>query len=718
MTERLDRELSWINFNSRVLEEGLRRDLPPLERFRFLSIVSSNFDEFFMVRIAGLKQALAENGDGNPAQVLQEAAQMIRTCYAKLYQCLDEEVFPALAAGGLELRRPPFTPDEIGYLKPLFMQEILPVLTPLRLGPANTQDAPEPEHPAPPSIAGGILYGAFLLDGAASENSKTSKGEQISIAGIPHILERIIRIDPDGGSKQRWALLDDLLMLWGDAFFPGYEVKDRLLFRIHRDAYFSVDEKRDDDFLEAMEEMLFNRGRSQAVRMVYTSWDQDPNKKNNAGSKIVTTIARYMELSSEDLFSISGPLNLGSLGSLATIQGFEKLKRKPPKPCSHPAFPPDLPVWNTIRAGDVLLSLPYQSFDPVIRFFEEAASDPDVISIKTTLYRTSGNSPIIHALEQAALNGKHVTAVLELKARFDEGRNISWANQLEQAGVIVIYGIAGLKVHAKICQVIRREASALVQYLHFSTGNYNDKTARLYSDLCLFTCREDFGNDTAMFFNMLSGYSIPLSMQNLVMAPRQLKQKLVSLIDREAKRSSQGSPGRIMAKMNSLVDGDVADALYRASRAGVTINLNIRGICTLAPGRTELSENIRVVSIIDNFLEHSRIFYFSNGGAEEFFISSADWMPRNLERRVELLIPVLDEKVREELRNILEAYFKDNTQAWVLDGNGNWKRRSPSPGEAPFRSQGYLQGLAEKAAEHWKTPQDFIVRRSAPGNMR
>ena len=705
MTKRLDRELSWINYNSRVLEEGLRKDLPPLDRFRFLSIASSNFDEFFMVRIAGLKRAItAENG--KTRQILRDASEMIRSCYAKIYRCLKKELFPALSEGGLEFRRPPFTPDETAYLKPFFMREIFPVLTPLRFGPVdNTEKNPD----TVPAVTGGILHGAFLLEG--SENPEAEPGTYISIVGIPPILERIIRIEPINGDVQRWVLLEDLLMLWGDAFFPGYNVKERLLFRIHRDADFSVDEKRDEDFVEAMEEMLVNRDRAQVVRMVYSPWDNS----QNAAEAIISTITRCLGLSGEDLFSMPGPLNLGSLIGLANTPGFEKLKLKSPKPFAHPGFPPDIPVWDVIRAGDILLSLPYQSFDPVIRFFEEAASDPAVISIKTTLYRTSGNSPIINALEQAVLNGKHVTAVVELKARFDEERNISWANRLERAGVIVIYGLAQLKVHAKVCQVIRREAEGLAQYLHFSTGNYNDKTARLYSDLSLFTCREDFGSDTAMFFNILSGYSAPHSMNTLVMAPLQLKQRLIELIDREAKRSSQGAPGRIIAKMNSLVDDDVVEALYRASKAGVLINLNIRGICTLVPGRPGLSENIRVVSIIDHFLEHSRIYYFNNGGAEEFFISSADWMTRNLERRIELLVPVPDEGVREELRTILEAYFKDNTQAWVLNGDGTWKRRFPGPGEEAFRAQDYLQRQAEKAAEHWKTPREFIVRRSAPG---
>lgn len=707
MKNRLDRELSWINYNSRVLEEGLRNDLPALDRFRFLSIVSSNFDEFFMVRIAALKRAIAENPDSseNSVLLLNSAMEMIRPLFAKLYKCLDKDIFPGLAKGGLELRRPPFSPDETGYLKPLFMREILPVLTPLRFGGLENWTTPLP------AIANGILYGAFLLKGTEPETTETEPC--ISIVEIPPTLDRIIRIDTSG-THQRWALLDDLLMLWGGSLFPGYEVKERLFFRIYRDADFSVDEKRDDDFIEAMEEVIIRRDSSPAVQIVYSSWHYSQGKTDTTSSVIIQRLG----LSNEDAFSLPGPLHLQSLDSLFRIQGFDSLKRKTSRPHPHPSFSSDISIWDTIRAGDILLNLPYQSFDPVVRFFQEAASDPLVLSVKTTLYRTSGNSPIVRALEQAALSGKQVTAMVELKARFDEERNISWVKQLERAGVIVIYGLAMLKVHAKISQIIRKEETGIVRYLHFSTGNYNDKTARAYSDICLFSCREDFSSDATSFFNIISGYSSPLSMRSLVMAPHHLKQRLIDLIDREAKRAKEGLPGRITAKMNALVDNDVADALYRASGAGVKINLNIRGICTLVPGVPGLSENIRVVSIIDRFLEHSRVVYFNNGGAEEFFISSADWMPRNLERRVELLIPVYEEETREELRSILEAYFKDNTNSWNLRKDGNWERLAPQSGEKPFSVQNFLQEQAEKAAASLeKAPREFTIRRGGKPAM-
>jgi polyphosphate kinase len=707
--EQLNRELSWIHYNKRVLEEGLRRDLSPLERFRFLSVAASNFDEFFMIRMAALKrlaacapteeaQAGEAAGTGSPAAVFKAASGMMRPIYASLYECLEQEIFPALARGGMEQLRPPFGPDEAGYLKPLFMREILPALTPLRFGPAGGED----REAKLPAIANGILYGAFLLRETAGP------GEFISIVEIPPALNRVIWLGPGGGGIRRWVLLEDLLMLWGDTFFPGYEVRERMLFQVHRDADFSVDERRDEDFVEAMEEVLINRDRSPAVRMIYSP-----------GSDTITAfLAQRLNLAGQDLFSVPGPLDLGSLNGLTEAPGFDVLRAKSRKHCPHPAFTGGIPVLAAIRQGDILLSLPYQSFDPVVRFFQEAALDPDVVSIKTTLYRTSGNSPVIRALEQAALQGKHVTALVELKARFDEERNISWANRLEKAGVIVIYGLARLKVHAKISQIIRRENAGLVRYIHLSTGNYNDKTARLYSDLSLFTLREDFGNDATAFFNILTGYSELDSMRTLVMAPRHLKQRLIELIDREAKRASQGSPGRIAAKINALTDPGVIAALYRASRAGVTISLNVRGICTLTPGVPGLSENIRVFSIVDHYLEHSRILYFNNGGAEEFFISSADWMPRNLERRVELLVPVPDGGIREQLRLIMDAYAADNTQAWQLGPKGFWKRIHPGEGEKLFSAQNRLQDLAEEAAARSRKPDhEFVVRRGAPGRI-
>jgi polyphosphate kinase len=723
-----NRDLSWIDFNYRVLEEGLRKELAPLERFRFLSIVSSNFDEFFMIRVAAVKRALRNGGNNpdpsglSPAEQLKKIAEKARFIIRRQYACLLDEVFPALAQGGLELVRPgSYTSPQMDYLESFFMTQVYPILTPLRI---------EEDEPLP-SISSFSMNAAFLL---VSENSglagqpggSGAAGEYIAMIQIPPGMNRIIWLPEETAAEKtdnsqdmaglsgpvrrgktgacaRWALLDDLLTVWGGMVFPGLQVKETMLFTVNRDADFSVDEQRDEDFIEAMEEVLESREKSRAVRMVYSP----------GSPRLRDELARRLSLEGDDLYNMDGPLNLGSLFDLVNAPDFDHLREKPRRIYPNPAFNGDEPVWDRINRGDVLIRLPYQSFDPVIRFFQEAAADPQVLSIKTALYRTSGNSPVVRALEEAALNGKHVTVMVELKARFDEERNISWANRLEKAGVIVVYGLARLKVHAKIALVVRRENDRIKRYIHLATGNYNDKTARLYEDIGLFTCREDIAFDAGLLFNMITGYSAVQSMRKLVIAPTGLKRRLLELIERETKRSGQEYPGKIMVKINALVDPEIIDALYRASQAGVKVLLNVRGICALVPGVPGLSENIRVISIIDRYLEHSRLFYFANGGAEEVYLSSADWMPRNLDRRIELMFPVLQDDMRVRLRDTLELYFQDNCQARVLGSDGVWTLLSPAPGETPFRIQEYL--LAQAAAEYPETARtEFVVRRSPP----
>ncbi|MDR3343171.1 MAG: polyphosphate kinase 1 [Treponema sp.] len=705
-----NRDLSWIDFNQRVLEEGLRPDLLPLERFRYLSIVSANFDEFFMIRVAAIKQATRMGGAPpdpaglSPEAQLKAVAEKVRAMFSRQYECLWHDVFPALAQGGLCLVRPDaYTRADMDYLESLFMREIYPVLTPLRI---------EEDRPLP-SIESLRLHAAFLLTADSADTADTvTAGEAadayIAILRIPPVLDRIVRFPEEQAGKTRWALLDDVVTTWGAALFPGYRVQETMIFKVNRDADFSVDEKRDEDFVEAMEEVLENRENSRAVRMVFSP----------GSTRMRDTLARRLELEDADLYEVAGPLNPDTLSGLVTLPGFEHLREKPWDIYRNVVFGEDESLWDRISQGDVLLHLPYQSFDPVIRFFQTAAADPQVIAIKATLYRTSGNSPIVKALEQAALNGKQVIAVVELKARFDEGRNISWANRLEKAGVIVIYGLARLKVHAKVSVVIRQENDRIRRYVHLSTGNYNDKTAKLYEDIGIFTARDEIAFDTGLLFNMITGYSVIQLMRKLVIAPTGLKHQLLDLIDRETRRSNQAYPGRIMAKMNALADIDMINALYRASQAGVTVQLNVRGICMLVPNIAGLSEHIRVVSVVDHYLEHSRIFYFANGGAEELFLSSADWMPRNLERRVELMFPILQEDIRAQVYAILEAYFKDNCQARLLGRDGIWTRLRPNPGEQPFRVQTALLFHAQKTSEHpWVTKQEFTVRRSPPGAL-
>jgi polyphosphate kinase len=690
MYQYFNRDLSWIDFNERVLEEGIRQDVPPLERFKFLSIVSSNFDEFFMVRIAALKtarSAYVPTGDPSglePAAILEKGANKIRSILNRLYDTLENDLFPLFAEAGLELvRLADYSDRDAVFLESFFVGEIYPLLTPLRL-----EDAP--------SIVSRCVYAAFLLQ------RENGGDETVAIVKIPPVVERIVWIPTKG--KRRFTLIEDTVLRWGHYLYPGFSVKERLLFKINRDADFSVDEKRDEDFIEAMTEVIEGREISMAVRMVFSSDSE----------RLTEKIASFLKLKDEDLYEVSGPLQLGDLFNLTNLPGFDFFKEKPWKRYQHPAFAdPSASIWDIVKASDILIHLPYQSFDPVLKFFQTAASDPNVLAVKTALYRTSGNSPIVKALEQAALNGKQVTAFVELKARFDEERNISWVKRLEKAGVIVVYGIANLKVHAKASLVMRREKGRVERFVHLSTGNYNDKTARLYEDLSFFTANEEIAFDAGLLFNMLTGYSMIQPMRRLVMAPTGLKHRLLSLIERETNRSSQEYPGRIMAKMNALADPDVINALYRASQGGVRIDLNVRGVCMLVPGAPALSENIRVVSVIDHFLEHSRIFYFANGGAEEVFLSSADWMPRNLERRVELIFPILQEDIRRDAVSILEAYFKDNCQAHELKPDGSWHRLCPSKGENPFRVQ---KKLLEKTAETTGKPKihaEFTVRRRA-----
>ncbi|MCL2804881.1 MAG: polyphosphate kinase 1 [Treponema sp.] len=717
----LSRDLSWVDFNERVLNEGLCKDLPLLERFRFLSIVSTNFDEFFMVRVAALKRLL--NAEAvttvdvcglTAAEQLKAIAEKVHSIMDRQYECMRKEIFPALAVNGLTLLHPDsWSVPQLDFLDSFFLGQIYPVLTPLRL---------EDDKPMP-FIKSCTLNVAFLL-----EQEAPASGENVFlkiIVPLPSVLDRLIRL-PDyeeihieeGKEKLQLALLEEVIVTWGAYLFPGYRIKESMMFKINRDADFSVDEQRDEDFLEAMAEVLEGRGRSEVIRMVYSS----------GSNKLKEELARRFSLDSYSLYEVDGPINPVDFLELLNTAGLKDVMEKPWKIYQSPDFsdgglPQASPVWDRISQGDVMLHLPYQSFDPVVRFFQEAAADSQVISIRTALYRTGGAiptsgsssafSPVVRALEQAALNGKHVTAVVELKARFDEERNISWANRLEKAGVIVVYGLSNLKVHSKISLVMRRENDRIKRYVHLSTGNYNDRTARYYEDICLFTCREDIAYDAGLIFNMLTGYSTVQSMMRLTIAPSGLKRKFLELIEREANRARHNYPAKIMAKMNSLTDIEIINALYEASQAGVKISLCVRGICTLIPGVSGVSENIRVISIIDHYLEHSRIYCFSNGGADEMYLASADWMPRNLNKRVEILFPVLDEKLRAELYEILGDYFLDNCKASSLGNDGKWTKLVPASGEKPFRVQKKMLSRAARASENpGPVKMDYTVRRS------
>jgi len=723
----LSRDLSWVDFNERVLEEGLRKDLPLLERFRFLSIVSSNFDEFFMVRVSTIKRMLnTETGRMTPdysgllpAQQLKTISEKVHSIMDRQYECLRNDIFPGLAKNGLSLLQPDsWSVPQLDFLNSYFIAQIYPILTPLRL---------ETEKPMP-FIESKALHAAFLLEPEDSEDI-SSGDEQMVIVPLPSVLNRIIWL-PSSGSMTfngqerevlQIALLEDVITTWGAYLFTGFNVKESILFKINRDADFSVDEQRDEDFVEAMTEVLESRGRSDVIRMVYSP----------GSIRLRDELARRFSLNDEYLYEVNGPINPADFLEIANVAGLEDINEKPWKTYQSTDFNEETPIWDSISAGDCMLHLPYQSFDPVVRFFREAASDPQVISIKTALYRTGGAipgsgiqssssaySPVVRALEQAALNGKQVTAVVELKARFDEERNISWANRLEKAGVIVVYGLSRLKVHSKITMVMRRENERIKRYVHLSTGNYNDRTAKYYEDICLFTCREDIAYDAGLVFNMLTGYSSVQQMMRLTIAPSGLKRRFLDMIKREADRAVHSYQAKIMAKLNSLTDIDIIKALYEASCAGVKISLCVRGVCMLIPGIPGVSENIRIISIIDHFLEHSRIYYFANGGADDLYLSSADWMTRNLERRVELLFPVQDEKIRMEVTGILNDYFLDNCKARILDNRGVWTQINPADGEKPFRVQKEMLYRAERAGETQETAKlEYNVRRSPPQSI-
>lgn len=709
------RDLSWVEFNRRVLEEALDKSLPLMERLKFICIVSSNFDEFFMVRVATLKRQYAKSdritcpSGMSPSRQLSLIAERVHGIIKKQHSCLENEVIPGLAAEGLALAMPAdYSPEQRAFEQRLFKDEVFFSLSPVRV---------EDEKPFP-FTANLRLHILFKLTDLSRKNDV-----RYAILQVPASLHRYY-ILPGPEKIVYYSFLEDIILANAPKLFPGFTVDSHVLFRVTRDADMSVDEERDEDFIEAMEQILSDRKRSAPVRLEVSSHSEELKKYLTA----------RLDLSDQDIYVTPGRMDLRSILSLAFTREFDHLRYPDWVPKQSSRINEDLSIWENIKRQDLLLHHPYESFDPVLNLVREAADDPEVLSIKMTLYRTSGQSPIIAHLSRAAKNGKQVTALVELKARFDEERNIEWANTLQKAGVIVIYGIAQLKVHAKATFIVRKESEGIRRYLHLSTGNYNDKTARLYTDIGFFTCREDLTYEAGLFFNAITGYSSAPNLSKLTMAPIGLKEKLLKLVRREAERSTTVKPGLIIAKMNSLADPDVIEALYRASSAGVRILLNIRGICMLVPGVKNQSENIRVVSVIDRFLEHSRIFYFYNNGKDELYLSSADWMPRNLDFRVELMFPIEAAELKKRALSILEAFFKDNQKsteltpegAYIKAGSGvkvNSGVKSPSGvklqpyrKEKPFRVQQHFHEIAQQSNPGgWVSPKrEFSVRRTAP----
>ncbi len=730
-TRYFSRELSWIEFNARVLDEARQPSVPLLERLRFLTIVSSNFDEFFMVRVAALKAQCArdpETRDGSgmcPREQLERLSSRVHELVSIQYECLLGDILPGLAKEGVRYVRPSeYEAHQVRYLESFFANEVFPLLTPLRASMTA----------ALPSIGNLRLHAAFLLrpsgvpqvgplesfldavsgraPAVAADSAETSgvassaddtAADFMAIVQIPTSIPRVVWL-PDEAGERRFTLLDDVVRTFGQRLFPGYSVAESMLFKVTRDADRPVDEDRDGDFIAAIEEVLAARLSSLPVRFITTG--ECPS--------ILSFLQERMGLEEADIYRVPGPMDLPTLLELVAIDGLDGLRNQPWKNFWPVDFPEEGPLWDELKRTDLFLHVPYHSWEPVLRFLNDAADDPNVLAIKMTLYRTSGDSPVIRALERAARAGKHVTAFVELKARFDEERNISWAHRLEEVGVIVVHGIARLKVHAKVLLVVRREQDGVRRYVHLSTGNYNDKTARFYSDMSVFTANREIANDATLFFNMISGYSAIVGMKRLAMAPIEIKPRLLSLIDREIEKSSSERPGLIMAKVNSLADFEMVDALYKASRAGVRVMLNVRGVCMLVPGVRGMSETISVVSVIDRFLEHSRVFWFQNGGAEEVYLSSADWMSRNLDRRVELMFPVLQDDIRKTIGGILATYFADNVNSHRLLPDGTWVRSRPARDETAVRAQEALYNAEKRRVElQEKQPRrEFIVRRN------
>lgn len=676
MMDYLNRELSWIDFNERVLAEACSSSVPLLERLKFIGIVSSNFDEFFMVRVAGLQEFYKSghppaDADDWPVETLLEAiVQKTRVLFDIQEAVLNTEILPQLKAHGFAYCKPEeCSESERCFLKDYFYLHLYPIITP---------QVSENEQALADSVANVRLHVGFLLSDDAGGQ------DRLAIVPVPSA-PRFVFLQSDPAKKVRFVLIDELIRYFGGAFFPGCRITGTGIFKINRSASMTVDDSSDDGFIEALEEVLIRRRYSFVVRM--TSTHESP--------ALVRRMSDLFQLGEKDIYLSEAPIGLSSFAKITEIDGFKRLRNEKWKHFAHPAFPPNGTLWDSIKTRDILLHVPYQSYKPVIRLLSDAAEDPAVTSIRMTLYRTSKSSPVVRALVDAAKRGKQVTVFVELKARFDEERNLGWVKRLQKHGVRVVYDLPHLKVHAKLLLIMRREAHGEQGYVHLSTGNYNDTTARLYADISLFTVNPRMIADAHIIFSRLCGKYTQETPRYIITAPDALKRTLLGYIEREIDFARQHKPARIIAKMNSLSHPELIAAIYKASQAGVRIDLNVRGICMLIPGQRGISDNVRVVSIIDRYLEHSRIFYFENGGNPEWYLSSADWMPRNLERRVELLFPVLDKQNQSLLEYFFSMYFADNVKAFEMQPDGSWHRKILQQGQQPVRAQEALHRFFE-----------------------
>ena len=698
-----NRELSWLDFNYRILSEARDKNNPLLERCKFLSITSSNLDEFFMIRVASLKDMVnaeyeKEDMSGmTPAKQLNAISKKTHSFVSMQYSAYNRSIITALKKAKLVIvpSHEDLSDEQKEYADKYFEENIYPILTPMAV------DSSRPF----PLIRNKSLNIAALLEkkedikdkadakrkGKVKEKNKdnTSNRElEFATVQVPSGIPRIVRIPSKNEGETTVILLEEIIERHIGKLFLNYKVVCAHPYRVMRNADLTIDEDDAEDLLKEIEKQLKKRQWGEAIRLEI---------EDEADKRLVNILKEELKVDNEDIFKINGPLDLTFLMKLYGIEGFNELRAEKYVPQLNPRINPEENIFDLIKEGDILLHHPYETFDPVVDFVRQAAKDENVLAIKQTLYRVSGNSPIIASLAEAAENGKQVSVLVELKARFDEENNINWAKKLEKAGCHVIYGLKGLKTHSKITLVVREEQDGIRRYVHLGTGNYNDATARLYTDMGLFTCRQPYGEDATAVFNMLSGYSEPEVWNKLALAPLWLRDKFEYLIKRETENARDGKKAFIVAKMNSLCDRETIDMLYEAGQAGVKIDLIIRGICCLRAQVEGLSENINVRSIVGNFLEHSRVFYFHNDGKEEVYMGSADWMPRNLDKRVEILFPVEDTELKKQVIHILDVQLRDTLKAHVMNSEGVYEKVDKR-GKEPLEAQRYFCNEAIKNA--------------------
>lgn len=648
----INRELSWLEFNERVLEEAYDKTNPLLERLKFLAITASNMDEFFMVRVSGILEQF-ESGYNKkdaagllPKEQLEAISKRVHIMVNKQYNCLLRSIIPQLEKENLEfVKFNDLTQNQKRYVEDYFNDTLYPILTPMAIDQSRLF----------PLLANKSLNMILQLDNL--------EDGLYAVVQIPVVVPRIFEIKPSENGKRQFIFIEDIIKQFANLLFEGHTIKEAYMFRITRDADLTIDEEDAEDLLVEIEKSIKRRKWGEPVRL---EMDKDIDKN------LEKVLIDFLEIDEENVYRINGPIDLTVWFSFSGIDGCESLKDSPMHSQKVIEFEDGRDYFEVIKEKDVLVHHPYQSFEYVVNFIKRASSDPQVLAIKQTLYRVSGNSPIVAALIQAAENGKQVTVLVELKARFDEENNILWAKKLEKAGCHVVYGLVGLKTHCKAVLVVRKEDDGIHRYVHLATGNYNDKTAKTYTDIGMFTCRESFGSDVSALFNVLTGYSQPPQWKEIAVAPNSLRSTFLKLIKNETEFAKNGAEGRIIAKMNSLVDTELIQSLYEASNAGVKIDLIVRGICCLRSGIKGISENINVMSIVGRFLEHSRIYYFGNNGNPKIFLSSADWMNRNLDRRIEVLFPVHQEDLKKRIIDILDITLNDTVKARVQDSDGTY----------------------------------------------